>query len=204
VDGARGGAVKTCVERLPQAAALLALLSCATPAQRSSPSDRAELLRLHERARTAHLQRRADWLAADWADTIFSISRGGVSIGTKENRARSQAGFQEYFDASTFQAWDDIVPPRIRISPDGQMAYVIVEKRVHLTARDSSGAVQAERTRFAWLSVYEKQAGQWRLSAIASTDRPDSVSPRRLSSALPRLPPTADQDASIKAPGESR
>src|SRR5215208_4622460 len=170
--------------RAIQAVALVALFSCATHAQRLSPTadltrasaaDRAELLRLHERARTAHLQRRADWLAADWADSIFSISRGGVSIGTKGNRARSQAGFQEYFDASTFQAWDDIVPPRIRISPDGQMAYVIVEKRVHLTARDSSGAVQAAKTRFAWLSVYEKQAGKWLLAAIASTDRPDSL-----------------------------
>ena len=55
-----------------------------------------------------------------------------------------------------------------------KMAYVVVEKRVYLTTRDSTGAAQAERTRFAWLSVYEKQDGQWRLSAIASTDRPDS------------------------------
>ena len=168
--------------RALQPAALFAVLSCASPAVRPADSatataaDRAELLRLHERARAAHLQHRADWLVSEWADTIFSLSHGGVSVGTRENRARSQAGFQEYLDASTFQAWDDIVPPRIRISPDGQMAYVIVEKRVHLTARDSTGRIQAERTRFAWLSVHEKQAGKWRLTAIASTDRPDSVS----------------------------
>jgi hypothetical protein len=134
-----------------QAIALLTLFSCASPGERPSPAaesttaaDRAELLRLHERARAAHLQRRADWLVSEWADTIFSLSHGGVSVGTRENRARSQAGFQEYLDASTFQAWDDIVLPRIRISPDGQMAYVIVEKRVHLTARDSTGRVQAD------------------------------------------------------------
>lgn len=170
--------------RVVQGVALVALFSCAPPAGRSSTAgstsltaaDRAELLRLHQRARAAHLEHRADWLASEWADTIFSLSQGKVSIGTKENRARSQAGFQQYLDASTFQAWDDIVPPRIQISPDGQMAYVIVQKRVHLTAKDSTGAVQAERTRFAWLSVYEKQAGKWRLAAIASTDRADSVS----------------------------
>jgi hypothetical protein len=166
-----------------QAAALVAFLACAAPSsQRSSPSaelqaqaraaDRAELLRLHERQRTAHLERRADWLVAEFADSLFSISRGGVSIG---NRQRSHAGFQEYLDASTFQAWDDIVPPRIRISPDGQMAYVVVQKRVHLTATGPGGAAEAERTRFAWLSVYEKQGGQWRLAAIASTERPDSA-----------------------------
>ena len=166
-----------------QAVAIIACLACAAPAGRhragaSNPqdlidaraADRAELLRLHERQRTAHLERRADWLVEEWADSLFSISGGGVSIGTRE---RGRAGFQEYLDASTFQAWDDIVPPRMRISGDGQMAYVVVEKRVHLTTRDSSGAAQAERTRFAWLSVYEKQDGRWRLSAIASTDRPD-------------------------------
>ncbi|MFL5472435.1 MAG: hypothetical protein ACJ8AM_08775 [Gemmatimonadales bacterium] len=65
----------------------------------------------------------------------------------------SASCFQEYLDASTFQAWDDIVPPRIKISPDGQMAYAIVQKRVHLTANDSTGKVQPERTRFAWLGL---------------------------------------------------
>jgi hypothetical protein len=171
--------------RALQAVALAALFSCAPPAQRPEPkadsatataADRTELLRLHQRARAAHLEHRADWLASEWADTIFSVSQGKVSIGTRENRDRSEARFQDYLDASTFQAWDDIVPPRIWISPDGQMAYAIVEKRVHLTAKDSTGAVQPERTRYAWLSVYQKQAGKWRLAAIASTDRPDSVS----------------------------
>ena len=166
-----------------QTVALLAFLGCAVPAaQRPSPGadlqaaarapDHAELLRLHERQRKAHLERRADWLVAEFGDSLFSISRGGVSIGT---RGKAQAGFQEYLDASTFQAWDDIVPPRIRISPDGQMAYVVVQKRVHLTTRGPGGATEAERTRFSWLSVYEKQGGQWRLAAIASTERPDSL-----------------------------
>jgi ketosteroid isomerase-like protein len=162
------------------AVSLVAGLACAAPSSQQSlaadpaarAADRAELLRLHERQRAAHLQRRADWLVEEWADSLFSVSRGKVSIGRKEP---GQAGFQDYLDAVTFQAWDDIVPPRIRISPDGQMAYVIVEKRVHLTSRDSAGAAEAERTRFAWMSVYEKQDGKWRLAAIASTERPDSL-----------------------------
>jgi hypothetical protein len=40
------------------------------------------------------------------------------------------------------------------------MAYVIVQKRVHLTTRGAGGATEAERTRFAWISVYEKEAGK--------------------------------------------
>ena len=167
--------------------ALLAVLSCAAPSPgrpsatvgdpRSQAADRAadraELLRLHERQRTAHLQRRADWLVAQNADSMISVSGGRVSIN--RDRARAQASFQRYLDSSTFQAWDDIVPPRIRISADGRMAYVVVEKRVHLTTRGANGAIEAERTRFAWLTVYEKENGEWRLSAIASTDRPDAL-----------------------------
>lgn len=70
---------------------------------------------------------------------------------------QGQAGFQEYLDASTFQAWDDIAPPRIRISADGQMAFVVVQKRVHLTTQGPGGGAEAERTRFAWLSVHESR-----------------------------------------------
>jgi hypothetical protein len=156
--------------------ALAALLGCAAPAPdqvtgtNQRDKDRSELLRLHHRARDAHLQHRADWLVNEWADSLFSVSGGGVSISRAE---QGRARFQEYLDAVDFQAWDDIVPPRFRISADGQMAYAVVQKRVHLTPRDSAGA--PERVRYAWLSVYEKQGGRWRLAAIASTDRPDSL-----------------------------
>ena len=51
---------------------------------------------------------------------------------------------------------------------------VIVEKRVHLTEPGPDGTARAERVRYAWLSVYEKQDGAWRMTAIASTDRPDA------------------------------
>jgi hypothetical protein len=135
-------------------------------------ADSLALVRLHGRAREAHLAKRADWLVEGQADSLISVSGGKVSISPRE---KVRAGFQPYFDASTFQAWDDVVPPRIRISADGQMAYVVVEKRVHLTTRTPSGATEAERTRFAWLSVYEKQGGEWRMTAIASTDRPDPL-----------------------------
>jgi hypothetical protein len=163
---------------------LVPLLACATSAPprtnggstsaqtaAAHAADSLALLRLHERAREAHLARRADWLVAGQADSLISDSRGGVSISSRD---RVRANFQPYLDASTFQAWDNIVPPRIRISADGQMAYVVVQKRVHHTTRTANGATEAERTRFAWMSVYEKQGGEWRMTAIASTDRPDA------------------------------
>lgn len=160
-----------------------ATLACATQQSAAGPVrssaaaaeqrhlDSLELLRLHEGARRAHLDKRADQLVAAWSDDFVSVGRGGVTPG---NRERGLATFQAYLDASTFQAWDDIVPPRIRISRDGQMAFVVVQKRVHLTSRTPAGAIESERTRFAWLSVYEKRDDRWQMVAIASTDRPDA------------------------------
>jgi glyoxylase-like metal-dependent hydrolase (beta-lactamase superfamily II) len=134
-----------------------------------------ELQRLHDQAREAHVGRRADLIVASQADTMLSVSSGRVSASTRE---RVRASFQEYFDRSTFQAWDDVVPPRIRMSPDGNMAYVIVEKRVHVTSTAPGRAPVTERVRYAWLSVYEKRGGEWRMTAIASTDRPDDSGDR--------------------------
>jgi hypothetical protein len=153
------------------------LTACASAGARRSAadeaSDRAELLRLHEQARTAHVDRRADLLVSSQADTLLSVSGGRISMSTRD---AVRSSFQEYFDQSTFQAWDDVTPPRIRISPDGQMAYVVVDKRVHVTMTPAPGAAPVvERVRYAWLSVYEKRNGEWRMTAIASTERPDST-----------------------------
>jgi hypothetical protein len=136
-------------------------------------ADRAALLRLHAEQRTAHLEHRADLLVAGQADTLWNVSGGRVSANPRE---QARASFQAYFDASTFAAWDDVAPPRIRISADGRMAYVIVEKRVHVSITPSrGGAAVDQRVRYAWLSVYEKIDGRWRMTAIASTERPDST-----------------------------
>jgi hypothetical protein len=148
-----------------------ALTACAAQPTDGS-ADRAELLRLHELARTAHLDKRPDLMVASFADTLLDISDGVVSPRTREqNRAR----FQRYFDRVSFQQWDDIAPPRIRISPDGRMAYVVVQKSVRLTSQGGAGAPQTEHTVFAWVEIYEKRDGKWTLTAVASTDRPGAA-----------------------------
>jgi hypothetical protein len=140
--------------------------SCGSP---DLEADRAELLRLHDLARTAHLEKRADLLVASFADSFLELNHGLLS---RPPREESRRGMQAYFDRSTFQEWDDLAPPIVRISPDGRMAYVIVQKSVRLTRPDSLGVPQPDHTVFVWLEVYEKQAGAWKLTAVASTDRP--------------------------------
>jgi len=135
-------------------------------------ADRAALLRLHDLAQTAHLEERPDLLVASFADSLLNVSRGAVTVRTP---AESRARFKAYFDRSTFLEWADLAAPVIRISPDGQMAYVIVQKRVRLNALDSAGVERAVHTIFAWVELYEKQGGRWTLRAVASTDRPGTT-----------------------------
>ena len=133
-------------------------------------ADRAALLRLHDQARIAHLERRVDLM--EFPDSLLEIARGTVRVrSAAENRAR----FQAYFDRSTFAEWADLAPPVIRISPDGRMAYVVVLKRVRLTATDSAGVARPEHTVYAWIEVYEKRGGAWTLAVVASTDRPGAA-----------------------------
>jgi hypothetical protein len=149
---------------------LLTLIGCG--GHHDTGADRAELLRMHQLARTAHLEKRADLLVASFADSFLNISNGRVALRPpSESRAR----FQAYFDRVTFQEWDDLAPPIIRLSPDGQMAYVIVQKRVRLTTPDSAGVRRPEHTIYAWVELYEKRAGQWTLMAVVSTDRPGEI-----------------------------
>jgi hypothetical protein len=146
---------------------LLTLEACAP--RPDLEADRAELLRMHALAQTAHLDKRPDLMVASFADSFLNISRGAVTVRTP---AESRARFQAYFDRSTFLEWADLAPPVIRISPDGQMAYVIVQKRVRLSALDSAGVARPEHTIFAWVELYEKRGGRWTLMGVASTDRP--------------------------------
>jgi hypothetical protein len=102
-------------------------------------------------------------------ESLMQVSRGAVSV---QSRAENEERFRAYFGRSTFQEWDDIAPPLIRISADGRMAYVVVQKRVRLTAPDSAGVPRPEHVVFAWVEIYEKRDGKWTLSLVASTDRP--------------------------------
>jgi hypothetical protein len=151
-----------------RAVPFLLLVACASPSG-DPKADRAELLRMHLQARTDHLEKRADRMVASFDDSIRFVAAGEVTVTSP---AENQARLQAYFDRSTFQAWDDIAPPILRISPDGRMAYKIVQKRVRLTAPDSSGRPAAEDVVYAWVEMYEKPADRWVLMAVASTDRP--------------------------------
>jgi hypothetical protein len=132
-------------------------------------NDLAELRRLLDQERAAHIGRDARRLVSLFADGYIQVGSGRI---TRPTRSESLARFQTYFDRSEFLAWDDIEPPVIRISADGSMAYVIVRKRVHLVSTDADGQRAEHETTFAWMEAWEQVGGRWVLQAVASTNEP--------------------------------
>jgi ketosteroid isomerase-like protein len=159
------------------AAAALAGLFCLAPARPPaslSPLDvestaKAELLALHQAARRAHFNRDVDAILANIGPD-FTFVREGKIRAMSHDDVRKQ--FTEYFRGTEFSAWDDLEPPIIHISPDGQMGWMIVRVRIAYTKTDASGAKSKEDAVMAWMSVYEKRDGKWLHFANASTFEP--------------------------------
>jgi hypothetical protein len=128
--------------------------------------EKAELRRMHERDREAHFARDVESLVSTFAPEMLNIRDGQVLTRTRdENRRR----LQEYFQGAEFSEWDDLMPPIIRISPDGQMAWMIVRIKGKYTRTVAAGAKTQEEFVCAWMSTYEKQGSTWIHVANAST-----------------------------------
>jgi hypothetical protein len=129
-----------------------------------------ELSELQKKARVAHFTRNANLLVSTFADDFTSISGGKISRPARE---ASLNRFQNYLNRSTFLEWDDITPPVIKVSDDASMAYVLVHKKVRLTAKNENGTETEETEIFAWIEVYRKIKREWKLVAVVSTNTPE-------------------------------
>lgn len=128
--------------------------------------DLAELIRLHEQAKTAHLTYNPELFVSMFGENLTQIQSGEVLV---RNRETHLARFQKYFESYKFSEWENIVPPVIKISNDGTLATVQVQKRVRGTYTDEKDKIHEDLTIFAWLEVWEKINGEWKVVTVAST-----------------------------------
>jgi hypothetical protein len=146
---------------------LIISATISNPAQKLT-KDLAELMRLHEQQKTAHLTYNAELFTEMFAERLTQLQRGNANTRTKaENLAR----FKTYFSGYKFIEWEDIVPPVYKISKDGTLATKIVQKRVRGTYKNEKGEDESDHTIFAWLEVWEKIAGKWKVTTLASTEK---------------------------------
>ena len=98
------------------------------------------------------------------------VRDGKIQTQTKEDLRKR---FTEYFQGAEFSAWDDLEPPIIHVSPDGQMGWMVVRVKIAYSKTDAAGKKTQEQSVIAWMSVYEKREGKWLHVANASTFEPE-------------------------------
>ena len=149
---------------------LLAFASFAVPAkgapQHPQREGREQLLALHRSERTAHFSHDTQWFLDHIEREILDVRDGTVNRLLRED---IRVQFNEYFRNVKFSKWDDVEPPVVQVSPDGQMGWMIVRVRIVYSGTDSAGKKVAEDTVLAWMSAYEKKQGKWTMTAVTTT-----------------------------------
>ena len=148
---------------------VLLLLLASAGAQTSK--DEAAIIAGHEQARKAHLTGNADLLASGIAEKFFEAGRGKVTEKTREQVRRM---FAEYFKVANYSVWRDTFPPKVTISGDGKMAWMIVGVHGELTVKDEKTG-KSEPTSFesSWIAALQKIDGTWKMVGISSSVKDD-------------------------------
>jgi hypothetical protein len=140
--------------------------SCDPPADLAR--DEKEIRSILQQERKAHFDRNTDLFVSEFADSMISVNKGIVTkAGKEENKKR----IGKYFGRVEFIKWDDVAKPQIRFSNDGSLAYAIVQKQVILSYPDSLGKKIIDTTDYAWVSIYRKENGIWKVETNVSTNK---------------------------------
>lgn len=147
---------------------LLLIVGCYMTAAASTSTverDTQSLLAMHARDRQAHLKGDADLLATGMADPFINVAHGKVETIPREQMRQH---FAQYFGQVKYSSWEDSAPPKVFVSPDGQMAWMVIEIKARLS--DRSGAQAGIEREFisSWIATFEKQHGEWRGVGISS------------------------------------
>lgn len=142
------------------------LFSC--PPKPDFEKESQAIRQLQVEQRQNHFEKNTKEFIAQHSDDLISIDRGAVRQPSRDSMFQM---FDAYFKSVSFIIWDDKKPPVIRFSDDASVAYVAVEKLVVLDSKSAAGATVRDTAHYAWMSVYKKIDGVWKLDAIASTNQ---------------------------------
>ena len=158
-------------------AALLLLAACGGPPAADRATDRAAdhaadvaaLLAIHQTILAAHLEGKVEpWMATE-ADRIVSANNGVISYPEKAARAAGRAG---YLARTRFTVYRDLREPIVTVSADGTLGWLIAEVEVKGMQHDDAGVEAPIEATWAWIELYEKQAGAWKGVGNVSNRRP--------------------------------
>lgn len=130
-----------------------------------------------EAERQAHLEVDAGALAGLVADTLLTIQDGAIEPVTRE---QVLGQFRAYFQGASYARWNDLEPPRLRLSADG--AEAAVHRRIEVDRSEPGLGVASRRVRFesAWTATYRWEDSGWRMASVTSTFPPPPDEARQI------------------------
>jgi uncharacterized protein DUF4440 len=150
--------------KVMQMIAVALAASLVVPQTCPAMNPRAEVLTLHETAREAHLRGDAALIARTIGDQLLLAENGAIRI---QSNAEVAQFFTGYFKRIRYRQWRDVAPPVVKISPDGQMAWMAVQIEAQYMRADQPA--EGEKSfKSSWIATYERDKCAWRMTGIAS------------------------------------
>lgn len=157
--------------RLLGTALMLTATACATASTPIPTID--SVLEAHEDSLRAHREGDWEWFGGDMTDPTVIVSNGEIHHATREQTFER---FRDYLGRAEFSRYEDLEPPIVRMSPDGQMAWVIVRVAIEGETKMDDGQRRVLDSTWAWATLYERRNGRWLREANISTRIPDPPS----------------------------
>jgi len=128
------------------------------------------LLRLHRVFMDGHLFGRSSGMKEGLADSVVIVREGEVHPLSGDETLQTLKGILARTD---YTLYDDLIRPVVRVSDDGTLGWVIVQVAAGGVQLDDEGK-PAGPVEFvsAWVELYEKVDGFWRMSGNVSNFRP--------------------------------
>lgn len=133
-------------------------------------TDEQKLLRLHRIAMDGHLFERSTDLKALPADSMVIVSDGDVYVLDSDG---SDSMIDSIMESRRYTVYDDLIRPMVMISQDGTLGWVIAQVSAKGWRLDAEGAPRDSLSFVsAWVELYSKVEGRWRLTGNVSGFRP--------------------------------
>jgi hypothetical protein len=144
-------------------------ISSASSGPPADAADRNAILALHAQMLKSHTEANPELFVQDSAEDFFSAFNGEIR---KEPRERRVQSLRNLFGRIRFTEYVDLVPPEVRVSPDGKLAWLVAQTKAAGVRRDDKGVEQPLEYVTAWVVLFEKRDGRWMRVGVASSIRP--------------------------------
>ncbi len=128
--------------------------------------EREALLAVYELEKRAHINTNVPQLLENSGEQLITVSNGKISTRSRED---SEQFFNGYFKDATYQEYNDLQPPIVRVSTDGSMGWIVSRLRARRTQIIEEGQVSEREFVYAGIMLYEKRNGKWIRVANVST-----------------------------------